>query len=471
MKVLKNYFYNAAYQLFKVIIPFFTIPYLSRILGPQGIGINSFTTSVLQYFVLIGDLGITMYGSRKVAYVRDNKYKLTQTFYEIMFLQVLTMSVAYVCFFVFLYFTKSYRPYYLAQSIVILSTALDISWFYNGIENFKVIAVRNFIIRIIILICIFTFVKSYSDLLLYIILSVSSFLIGNMTLFYRLHNYIGRPNIRCLNIFKHLKPSIMLFIPEVAVQVYWVLNKTMLGSLDSVKASGFFDQSDKTIKIVLAVITASGTVVLPHIANSFIKGHKKQTFFYLKSSFILVTALAIPMTFGLSAIAPKFVPLFFSNKFLIVSPIIIWESIIIIFIGWSNVIGTQYLVPTNQIHGYTISVILGAIVNVIFNLLLITLFGVIGAVISSDLSEFSVTVYQLYVIRHQVKLTSLFNDFYKYLFAGILMFIIVFILGKLTPLTWVALISEIFVGILSYFLIIFICHANMFSIIQKLRKD
>ena len=144
MKVIKNYLYNAVYQLFKVLIPFITIPYLSRVLGPKGIGINSYTNTIIQYFVFLSDLGITMYGNRKIAYVRDNHYKLTQTFYEIMIMQICTVIMAYFTFFIFLNFSNNlYRPYYLAQSIMIVAMAFDISWF---LWASKILRLRFFVI-------------------------------------------------------------------------------------------------------------------------------------------------------------------------------------------------------------------------------------------------------------------------------------------------------------------------------------
>ena len=282
MKVIKNYLYNAVYQLFKVLIPFITIPYLSRVLGPKGIGINSYTNTIIQYFVFLSDLGITMYGNRKIAYVRDNHYKLTQTFYEIMIMQICTVIMAYFTFFIFLNFSNNlYRPYYLAQSIMIVAMAFDISWFFMGVENFKITVFRNFLIRIIIIFMILIFVKSYHDLLLYIILYASSFLLGNVSLFVSLRKNIGLPNVKDLHIWHHFWPAFLLFIPQIAGQVYGILNKNILGLLDSSKAVGYFDQADKIDTMLLAIMMATGTVMLPHVANAFARGKIKITKKYL----------------------------------------------------------------------------------------------------------------------------------------------------------------------------------------------
>ncbi|WP_158160209.1 oligosaccharide flippase family protein, partial [Lactiplantibacillus plantarum] len=184
------------------------------------------------------------------------------------------------------------------------------------------------------------------DLNIYILITVLSILIGNLTFFPSLHRYLVKVNYRELRPIKHLKQSLVMFIPQVAVQIYWVLNKTMLGSLDSVRSSGFFDQSDKIVKLVLAIATATGTVMLPRVANAFAHREYSKTKEYMYASFSFVSAISIPMMFGLIAITPKFVPLFFTSQFSDVIPVLMIESIAIILIAWSNAIGTQYLLPT-----------------------------------------------------------------------------------------------------------------------------
>ncbi|MDN3207806.1 flippase [Pediococcus pentosaceus] len=450
MQVVKNYLYNASYQVFVLLIPLITTPYLARVLGPTGVGINAYTNSIIQYFILFGSIGVNLYGNRQIAFVRDNKDKMTKTFYEIFLMRIMTIILAYAAFLIFLMTTGSYHVYYLAQSVSIIAAAFDISWFFMGVENFGVTVLRNFVVKIVTLISIFTFVKSFDDLNIYIMILSLSLLIGNMTLFPNLRRYIGKVRLKNLRIWQHLKPSMVLFVPQIATQIYLVVNKTMLGSMTSVQAAGYFDQSDKMIKMILAIVTATGTVMLPHVANAFMKGEVEKTKQFLYNSFSFVTALSVPMMFGITAVARKFVPLFFTDKFLAVTPLMMIESVVILLIAWSNALGTQYLLPTNQNGAFTKSVVLGAVVNIIVNIPFIMLWGALGATISTVLSELAVTGYQLYVLRNQIKYRSLFTDTGKYLLAGFIMFIVVFVVdGKLNS-SWTMLIIEVLVGIIIY---------------------
>lgn len=471
MSVIKNYLYNAFYQIFNLLVPLVTTPYLARVLGPSGVGINAYTSSIIQYFIIIGCIGTNIYGNRKIAFVRNDKYKLSQTFYEIFILRFIILMLSYFAFFIYLNFTDEFHIYYLAQSLAIIGTMFDISWFFMGIEKFSITVFRNIIVRIITLLCIFIFVKNYNDLLSYILIISLSTFFGNITMFTSLKKYINLPNFRDMHIFFHLWPSFLLFIPEVATQIYLVLNKTMLGIFVSVQASGFYDQSDKIIKMVLAVVTATGTVMLPHVANSFANGEVKKTKEYLYNSFSLVNAFSIPMMFGVIAISSKLVPLFFTKSFMIVSPLMMVESIVIFMIGISNVIGVQYLLPTNQTHKYTKSVILGSVANIILNIPLIFIFNVMGAVIATVISEIIVTIYQLYSIKNEIKYKLLFKDTYKYLLSGFIMFIVVYYLNIVLPITWLMLTIEVLIGFFLYLLLIYIFKANIFEIINKIKNN
>ena len=466
MQIAKNYLYNVIYQVFIIIVPLLTIPYLSRILGPSGIGINSYTNSIVQYFVLFGSIGVGLYGNRQIAFVRDNQVKMSKVFYEIFILRLLTICLAYLLFVAFLTINGQYHAYYLFQSIAIVAAAFDISWFFMGIENFKVTVLRNFIVKLLALFSIFLFVKSYNDLNIYILITVLSTLIGNLTFFPSLHRYLVKVNYRELRPIKHLKQSLVMFIPQIAVQIYWVLNKTMLGSLDSVTSSGFFDQSDKIVKLVLAIASATGTVMLPRVANAFAHREYSKIKEYTYAGFSFVSAISIPMMFGLIAITPKLVPLFFTSQFSDVIPVLMIESIAIIFIAWSNAIGNQYLLPTNQNKSYTVSVIIGAIVNLMLNIPLIIYLGTVGASIATVISEMSVTVYQIFIIHKQLNLHTLFSDLSKYLIAGLVMFLIVFKISLLTPTSWIFILLEITVGIIIYVVLLIFLKAE---IINKLK--
>ncbi|MFC6260643.1 flippase [Levilactobacillus fujinensis] len=456
MKVVRNYLYNAGYQLLTLIVPLITVPYIARVLGPQGVGINSYTNSIITYFLLLGTLGITVYGNREIAYHRDDFEQRTKTFWEIELLQIITVVVAYALFLIFILFQTKYKVYFFLQSLWIISGALDISWLFMGMEDFKKTVLRNTLVKIASLIAIFVFVKSKSDIGVYIMILGLAQVLGNLTLWPYLHSVVGKPKIDLSGVFSHFKPTMMLFIPQIATQVYLQLNRTMLGQLDSVTASGYYDYADKLVKMVLAVITATGTVMLPHMSHLAAQGSLRRLNRLLYKSFSFSSFLAMPLMFGLAGIASSLVPLYYGPKFNVVGQLIIIEAPVALLIGWSNVIGLQYLMPLSRVKDYTASVTYGALANIVINIPLIMTLGVRGATISTVISELVVTAYQLFSIRDMISYRYLFADMWKFLVASVLMFIPVFWLNLNMSISVFSLALQVVLGIAIYFGIIFI---------------
>lgn len=451
MNVVRNYLYNAGYQLLTLIVPFITVPYIARVLGPEGVGINSYTNSIITYFLLLGTLGITVYGNREIAYHRDNFEQRTKTFWEIELLQVMTVVVAYGLFLVFVLFQTTYRGYFLLQSLWIVAGVFDISWLFMGMEDFKKTVLRNSLVKIASLVAIFTLVKSRADVGTYIMILGLAQVLGNLTLWPYLHTVVGKPRIDFSGILSHLKPTIVLFIPQIATQVYLQLNRTMLGQFDSVTSAGYYDFADKLVKMVLAVITATGTVMLPHMSHLAAQGSLRRLNRLLYKSFSFSSLLALPLMFGLAATANSLVPLYYGPKFSIVSQLIMIEAPVALLIGWSNVIGLQYLMPLKRVKDYTASVTYGALANIVINVPLILTLGVSGATIATVVSEVVVTAYQLFVIRDMVSYRNLFADGWKFLLAAVAMFIPVFWLNSTMSVSAISLALQVTLGIGIYF--------------------
>ena len=471
MKVIKNYLYNAGYQILNMIIPLITVPYISRVLGAHDVGINEYTNSWVTFFFLMGQMGITLYGNREVAYHRDDLYKRSQTFWGVEALQLLTVSSAFVLYLVAVFlFSTTFKEFFLLQVIWIIATGVDISWYFMGLEEFRITVVRNTLVKIASLILIFTVVKTSNDLGKYILILGASQLVGNLTLWPYLRGNIIWVSIKKWHPFKHFYPSLLLFIPTITTQVYLVLNRLMLGRMSTQADLGNFGQADKIVKFVLAVVTATGTVMLPHVANKFAKGDIKGVRNSLYSSFNFVSAIAVPMMFGLMAIAKKFGPWFLGREFVLAGSVIFLEAPVILLIAWSNVTGTQYLMPVNRVKEYTTSVTIGALSNVVFNFVLIGKYGANGAAIATVGSEFLVTASQLWMIRNTISRRKMFRETWKYLFCGMIMFIVVNRICSVINMTVANLILEVVVGAIIYLLGLILTKASILNEGQKILK-
>ena len=471
MKVVRNYLYNAGYQILALITPLITAPYISRTLKPHGVGIYADTNAWIQWFVLIASIGIALYGNREIAYVRDDKEKMSRTFWEIQIVKLVMTLVAYIALVIFLQIYTKYTWYIWVQSINILAATLDISWLYMGLEDFKRTVIRNTGVKILSLALILTFVKTPNDVALYIFLTGFSILLGNATLWPRLRVMLTKVKLSTLRPLRHIKPSLALFVPQIATQIYLILNKNMLGIIVNSTAVGYYNNSDNLVKMVLALVTATGTVMLPHVASEFAKGNKEAINEMLYSSFDFVSFLSVAMAFGLAAVGLHGVPYFYGKGFEPVGPAIMIESAVIVIIGWSNAIGIQYLLPTDRVKEFSTSVIIGAVVNFILNFPLMELWGLRGAMVSTVLSEAMVTGYQFWTIRNDIEYKRLFTNIWKYLLSGLIMFIPVSWLDRNLHTGVFSILLEVVVGILVYLLMILILKPTILTKTKSLLKN
>ena len=475
MKVIKNYLYNVGYQVLAIIVPLITSAYVSRVLRPEGVGANSFTNSIIQYFILFANMGIGYYGNRQIAYVRENKDQMSKTFWEIQIVKTIMTLYAFVAFEIFMIFYTRQSEYMWAQSLNLIAIAFDISWSYEGIEDFKVTVLKNSLVKVLSMIAIFVFIKGPKDVTLYIIVLALSTLIGNLTLWPNIRRDLNKVSFNFLNPWQHFLPMAELFIPQIATQVYVQLNKTMLGVMDSETASGYYQYSDNLVKLILALVTATGTVMLPHVANAVSHGDMHKVNKMLYKSFNFVSAVSYPMMFGLAAISLTLAPKYYGSGYGPVGPAMMIESIVILIIAWSNVLGVQYLLPIHKQKQFTWSVTLGAVVNLILNVPLIRIWGLNGAMWSSVLSEISVTLYQMWAVRHLLNFKELFADSRKYFIAGLVMFVPVFWMNAHLKNSWLMMGIEVIVGVIVYIVIVALLKASIIKeakelVDQKLHK-
>lgn len=470
--ITKNYIYNLIYQVLVLILPLITAPYISRVLGAENIGIYSYTISIVTYFILFGSLGIAIYGQREIAYLQEKPEEYSKTFWEIVILRFITISISMIIFYFTFAQNGQYAVYYRILLLELFATCLDISWFFQGLEEFKKTVVRNTIVKIISIVCIFMFVKTSNDLFKYFIIYVGSTIIGNVSLWLYLPRYLKRIDVKRLNIFRHLKTTFVLFIPQIAVQIYTVLDKVMIGTIIVDKSEvGFYDQSQKIIKMLLTIVTSLGTVMVPRMANTFINGDNKKIQEYLKRSFNYVFFISIPMIFGVIAIADNFVPLFFGEGYEKVIILMSVISPILLIIGLSNVIGTQYLLPTKRQKEYNISVIIGAIVNFCINMILIKKYGALGASIGTILAEMVVTIIQFIFVRKDINLIRIIRLSLKYIFAGFVMFIICLLIKEVIKNSLICIIVQVISGIIVYVMcLILLKDKFVLNIINKVKN-
>ena len=451
----KNFIYNIVYQVLVLFLPLVTIPYVSRILGANGIGIYSYTYSIAYYFMIIAMLGLNNYGNRTIAKIRDNKEKLSKEFWSIYFLQVIISVLMVILYLLYvLIFESQYKIIAIIQIMYVISSVFDINWFFFGMEKFKLTITRNIVIKLISLVLIFVLIKTPEDLWKYVAILAESTMFSNVILFSFIRKYVKFVKFSLKDIKKHLKPSIILFLPVIAVSIYKIMDKIMLGLLSNVTEVGYYENAEKMTQVPLSIITALGTVMLPRVSNMLSNKKEDEVKKILEKTMPLIMFLTFPMVLGIIAISNDFAIVFFGEEFKKSGYLIQLLSITVVFLAWGNVIRTQYLIPKEKDREYIISAFLGAIVNFITNLIFIPKFASLGACIGTIMAEFVVMFYQTYVLRKELNIKKYLKDSSTFLIKSLIMFIIVILIGKLIKDSkFIRILIQVFVGILIYIIL------------------
>ena len=417
--VKKNFLWNASYQVLLVLTPLVTSPYLSRVLGPQGIGVYSYTYSIANYFVIFAMLGMAQYGVRTVASAGEDREKRSRLFWGAYAAQLLVAVPVALVYAAYLLAAPQGGPLVAGVwGLWVVSAALDVSWLFFGCEDFRLPTERSFLTKLASLAVIFGFVRGPGDTWVYCLALSASVFVNQVLMwpFVRRHVDLARPTWG--EVRSHLAPNLRLFAPVVAISLYTTLDKIMLGSVSGMEQSGFFEYSEKMSKMPMSVITALGTVMLPRMTAALSEGRRAEAAALLGRSMAVMQAAAMGMAFGIVAIAPVFVPVFFGEGFepcVYIMPVL---AATVPLISASNVIGVQYLLPTFSDGAYTASVCAGAAVNVALNLVLLEPLGAAGAAVATVAAEAAVLAWQCARVRRELPLLSYLKGALPFLAVG-----------------------------------------------------
>lgn len=457
--VKKNLGYQTLYQILATCLPLITSPYLSRKLGATQLGIYSFTNSVVLYFTLFAMLGTVNYGTRSIAAVKEDTEKCGKTFWNIYLLQAGMATVAtiiYLCYLVFI--CEENRLIAFIQMFQILNCFLDINWLFFGLEKFKVTVTRNIFVKAVCFILLFVLVKNENDLWKYAVLMVASNIISqlilwkNLPLFCKKAFHIDLPEIK-----RHIRPNLVLFVPLLAMSVYHVMDKTMLGIMSTKEQVGYYYNADKLVNIPLTIINGVGTVLLPRITYLLSNDKKIEANNLFCTSIEGVALASTAMSFGIAAVANEFIPFFFGKGFVASISIAMVLAPVLVAKGISNTVRTEFLIPNRMENKFLASVIAGAVTNLFANILLIPKLGGFGAAIGTLLAEIVACVWQIAATWRKVDLKKTLLSSSAFILFGGIMFIVVRYLARCLNIHIILTVfAEISAGFIIYVLLVLI---------------
>lgn len=455
-KLFRNFFYNAVYQLFLLLVPVITTPYLSNVVGPAKLGINSTVNFTIQFVMVFGAAAMGQIGTRTIAkaWGKKDHEELRAAFWGLWYIQFVLSAITISIFlFIMLVIKPPYWTYFLLQLPFLLGTMFDISWFFQGIADFGRVVLRNTIVKLVSVAFIFLLVKSPDDLWKYMLILSLGNLLGSSVFWFTIQKFAGRPS---RGGFYHLRQSLItigiLMIPQLATQVYTSLDKTILSLFQPAAQVNFYDSSQRIANLVLSVITSITVVMMPYMAASRSDDQQR----YLKKSYETTLVVGLFFMSIIMANTRQFVPWFFAESYKPMIPLMEWISLSIIFIPVGGVFANQFALAINRDKQFAIPVVVGAVLSLILNFTFDPILGAHGATMDILIVEFTVMVLRVWIVHKDYDAKDVFHDTPKYLVMGAIMVGVGFLLPDLIPST--------FFNMAYKSIVMFILYAAMFAL-------
>lgn len=460
-KIGKNVIFNFISQFLTLVLPLITAPYLARVLHEEGNGRIAYSLSIVTYFVIFANLGFDIYGQRKIATHQDDKEVVSKAFWEMLILKLFFTSISLGILCVWLLtigFGNNYDFLILILAIQVIAVPFDIQFLFRGKENFAAIAIRSIIVRLVCLICIFCFVKTENDAWIYALCYSGSIIISNVIMWFSVHKYVSLVNIKDLNLRRHIKPAILIFLPTLAIIVYSVFDKTMIGLLakNPDYENGCYEQAYKLNSIILLLVTIISAVFISRNANEYKKNGIEaiKTNLYFASNYVWL--MGFPLIVGVNVLSGNLCSWFLGEGYNEVPLLLGIMSVRFISSGFAEVFGNQLFIAIGKEKYYTIAVFIVAFINITLNAIMIPFLGATGAAIATAISEVTVTtILGLLVYKKKyLSFKPIFLCSWKYIIAAGIMFFPIYFVNKAMPYSILSFLICTAIGMITYFIVL-----------------
>ena len=450
----KNFTYSLLYQFLILILPLITLPYISRIFGSENIGIYTYTQTIANFFLLFAMLGILTHGTRAIAAARDNSESLSKTFKELFILKLffsLTLTILFILFSLFL--AKDYKSIFLLQSFYVMSSIVNVNWFCFGMENFRLTTIRDTLVQIVSTTAIFIFVRSSEDLWIYTLILSSAQLISALLVWPYVLKHTSRTKVDPESMLTHLKPLLILFIPILAESIYLIMDKVMLGNMTTAEELGYYECAVRIIVVPGVIIGALNNTAMPRMANFLSNKKSRDSEDLMDKMMVFCTMLGCGMAFGMAAVGQEFAVIFYGDAFTRTGLFLVLLSPAIILKCLSLTVRMQYIIPSGNDDLYVISIVSGAVLNLILNFILIPGMQGVGAIIATLAAEFTAFLLEFVLCRRSIRSGRYLTDLLVFSIFGTAMYFLVRAIAHLAGGGIAGLALQVIGGAAAYILI------------------
>lgn len=421
--ITKNSIYYAIYQALNVIFPFLTGMYVARILLPDAVGTVAYAQNIAQYFVIFAFLGIPTYGVREIAKVRNDREERSKVYSELLVINFISTCIFSAVYLIVILSVTSFienLPLYLVTGSAIALNALNNSWLYEGMEEFRYISIRNIVFKAMCFLLLVLLVRGPENYIWYAAITVLG-TAGNYVLNMAYAPKFVRFGIKNLNLKRHMTSIMLLVVVNLAIELYSLVDVTMLGAMSTSKNVAYYSYASRINKIFIQIINAFTVVIVPRIAFYYKEGRKEDFNRLLSKTLETIFVLGIPLVIGIQICASDAITLIYSSAFLPSANVFRILSWVLIISPVGYLLGSRVLLVTDHEKTMVLCVGIGAAVNVIGNAILIPRFVEYGAAIASVLSEIVVMVVYVNFGKKYFKISGESKNILKVVLASLVM--------------------------------------------------
>lgn len=454
--VAANYFYQTIYLAVTMIVPLFVAPYLTRTIGKNEIGVFTFANTFAYYFIVFSMLGIAKYGPRAIASSGDDKIRERSSFWSLYLVHAAFSVVALIVYFIVIFFIPNHRTIYFIEALYVLTALFDVTWFFQGKEDFRSVAVVNALFKIAEMVLIFTFVKSEADLWKYALIAATCLLSANVVLFLTALLFCKPTKVLPRDCAVHLKPLSVLFVSVIAATLYTLFDKTLIGLIVGTDDVAIYEYSNKIINIPKAVALVIGTILYPRICFLVKEKDTAEHERLVRLAALITSFISLLSIFGLLAVSGELSVIYYGEEFSECGTVIRALSPVIYIICIGDVIRTGFLLPYGRDKEFTVCLCLGAAINLVLSAFLIPFVGIYGAIIGTLSAELFGLVYQIVLCRKQIRFSAFVQPFVAFSVIGAIMFVEILFFNRLWSFGVLSLVAKILIGggtatVLSFF--------------------
>ena len=389
MSLKSNFIYSSILTVSKYLFPLIVYPYVSRTLGLSNIGIVNFIDNLVNYFVIISMLGIATVGVREIAAVRNDKHQLTHTFISLLTLTVITTVIAIAVLWIAMYTVPSLMPYQDLLYVGIIKLVFNLflmEWFFMGIEDFRYITNRSLFVKCLYVIAIFLFVRTASDYKIYYMISAATFIANALFNLVYIRKFINW-SFHSIDIRPFYRAFLIMGIYVLLTNVYTLLNPVWLGFVTNTNEVGYFTTATKLHNIIMAVLLSFTNILFPRVSNLLAEGKKDEFWEKINIAFDAIFLFAFPTITYMLVAGPELLHIVVGNGFegaylplRIITPLVL-------IIGIEQILVIQILMATHCDKTVLKNSFIGAIVALLFNIILTAQMGADGSAVVWVIAE------------------------------------------------------------------------------------